>query len=107
MPLTDEQRAALLAEIADDPLGLGLRTTGHARTDEQRAALDTYVAAAQDIQERLTALRADMAPLVAAWRAEGGISELLPMLEDGESVGGVAKERITPAPLDGVAIAEA
>lgn len=76
-------------------------------TDEQRAALEAYVTDAQAIQERLTALRADMAPLVAAWRAEGGISELLPLLEDGAVVNGIAKERISIIPLEAIVVAEA
>jgi hypothetical protein len=65
MALTDEQRAALLAEIRDDPLGLGLRTGGHARTAK---ALDYHVwnvlRGASDGQERLAAIGCAPKPAV-------------------------------------------
>lgn len=38
MPLTDEQRASLLAEIADDPDGLGYLTAPLSATREQHIA---------------------------------------------------------------------
>lgn len=65
MAFTDEQRAALKAEIENDPASLGLRTKGHTREDK---ALDYHIwnvlRGASDGKERLAAIGCAPSPAV-------------------------------------------
>lgn len=82
MPLTAEQRAALLAEVRDDPLSLGYRTKGHVRAAK---ALDYHVwnvlRGASDGQERLAAIGCAPTPAVVSVDAEGAATVVTPAVE--------------------------
>jgi len=72
MPLTDAQRAALLAEIQNDSQSLGLRTKGHAR---EAKSLEYHIwnalRGASDGSERLAAI--GCAPKPAVLDTEGAV----------------------------------
>ncbi len=71
---------------------------------EKADALTGLLAVMLPLQDQIRSLQAALASAVATWRAAGGVSETLSLLDDGEQIpdgaDGTPKEHVRIAPFE-------